>query len=129
VRIGRRWYYTQAFLFLYIYWLEAYFVHFQKVGVAEAGKYVSEASRLFESTSLDGLLPLRVNADYTADGSGQADEAIIEAHPVEGGRGNGQVADVGDELEAAGGSFSKGWGKGEHVSWCFDSHFWVNRFS
>lgn len=49
-----------------------------------------------------GLLPLGINADYTADCSGQADEAVVEADPVEGGEGDGQVADVGDELEAAG---------------------------
>jgi hypothetical protein len=52
-----------------------------------------------------GLLPLRVDADYTADSSSQADEAVVEADPVEGGDGDGQVADVGDELEAAGESF------------------------
>lgn len=64
-----------------------------------------------------GLLPLGVNADYAADGSSQADEAIVEADPVEGGKGDGQVADVGDELEAAGESFP---GKFSHVSYrCF----------
>lgn len=56
------------------------------------------------------LLPLGVDADYTADSSGQADEAVVEADPVEGGEGDGQVADVGDELEAAGESFPEGGG-------------------
>lgn len=56
--------------------------------------------------SLGGsLLPLGVNADYTADSSGQADEAVVKADPVEGGEGDGQVADVGDELETAGEAF------------------------
>lgn len=68
---------------------------------------------------------MRVNANDAADSSGQADEAVVEADPVEGGAGEGQVADVGDELEAAGESFP---GNITCQS-LFKSYIWVGRVS
>lgn len=51
---------------------------------------------------LCGLLPLAVDADQTADGSGDTDNAIVKVDPGERRERNGQVAQVRDELRLAG---------------------------
>lgn len=66
-------------------------------------------SPLFRQSGSGGclgrLLPLGVDADQAADGTGDTDNTIVEACPAQRGRGDGQVTDVGEELEAAGGAF------------------------
>ena len=54
------------------------------------------------------LLPLRVDSDQTADGAGQAHKAVVERGPCQRRGGNGQVAEVGEELKLAGGSLAMG---------------------
>lgn len=53
---------------------------------------------------LGRLLPLGVNADQAAEGAGEADEAIVKGDPAQGRGGDGEVAEVAEELEVAGGS-------------------------
>lgn len=52
------------------------------------------------------LLPLVVHADQTAQGTGETNEAVVETSPAEGRRGNGEIAEVRDELELASGSLA-----------------------
>ena len=52
--------------------------------------------------NLCGLLPLAVDADQTADSSGDTDDAIVKVDPGERRKRNGQVAEVRDELCLAG---------------------------
>lgn len=52
------------------------------------------------------LLPLGIHANQTAHRTGKADDAIIEVEPGQRGRGDGQVAKVGNELQAADGTFT-----------------------
>jgi hypothetical protein len=59
---------------------------------------------VFGWTYSSRLLPLGADADDTADGTGNADEAIVELGEAEGSKGDGEVAAVGEELEAAGGA-------------------------
>lgn len=63
-------------------------------------------SGFFFWVHLSSLLPLAVHADQTAQSTGETNEAVVEAGPAEGRRGNGKVAEVRDDLELAGGSFT-----------------------
>ena len=62
------------------------------------------------SNNLGNLPPLGKQADDAARGAGQANNTVVEVDPGEGGRGDGQVADIGEQLLVARASFA-----GEHV--------------
>lgn len=59
-----------------------------------------------EAANLGRLAPLVVDADQTGGGTGETDEAVVETDPAEGRDGVGQVAEIGEELELAGGSLT-----------------------
>ncbi|PNY23105.1 Uncharacterized protein TCAP_06944 [Tolypocladium capitatum] len=44
--------------------------------------------------SLGGLVPLGVDADQTAEGAGQADEAIVKVGEAQGGAGHDEIGEV-----------------------------------
>ena len=62
------------------------------------------------------LLPLAPDADGTAEGSGEANDTVVEGDPAQGGEGNSKIAKVAEELDLAGGALAGG----DKVSW--ESH-------
>lgn len=53
------------------------------------------------------LLPLAVDTDKTAKGTGQTDDAVVqEADPAETGDGNADIAKVAEELLLGGGALT-----------------------
>jgi hypothetical protein len=53
---------------------------------------------------LCGLTPLRPHSDQTADSTGNAHKTVIEGGKTKRRDGNGQVAQVGDQLDTGGGT-------------------------
>lgn len=54
---------------------------------------------------LCGLTPLRPHSDQTADSTGNTHNTVIEGGEAERRDGDGQVAQVGDQLDTGGGTF------------------------
>lgn len=55
---------------------------------------------------LGSLLPLGVDADDTAHGTGETNEAVVKANEAQGRGRDSEIAQVGEELEVAGGSLA-----------------------
>lgn len=77
------------------------------IKVLHIGQARPHPSRSKTSPRLDhlgGLAPLRPHADQRADGTGDADQAVIQLGEAQGGDRDGQIAQVGDELYPGGGA-------------------------
>lgn len=59
---------------------------------------------LAEAALLCGLAPLGPDTDQRADGTSEADQAVVEIGDAHCGDGDGQIAQVGDELYPGGGA-------------------------
>lgn len=55
---------------------------------------------------LGSLLPLAVDADGTAQGTEQTDNAVVKGDPAESGDGNGNIAEIAEELRLASGALT-----------------------
>lgn len=54
---------------------------------------------------LGSLLPLAVDADGTAEGTEQTNDAVVKGYPSEGGDWDGDITEIAEELCLAGGAF------------------------
>lgn len=63
-------------------------------------------ARLHRRVRLRRLLPLGVYTNQTAYGASETNNAVVKIGPRQGGGGDGQVAEVGKELEAATSAFT-----------------------
>lgn len=72
-------------------------------GDEAANRGTSSGSRMSSlALRLRSLSPLAVNANGTAQGTGEADEAVVKVGPAEAGCGDGEIGEIGQELELAG---------------------------
>lgn len=66
---------------------------------ASASSQKCKNHRSWPSTSLSSLLPRAVEADQAAESAGKTDDSVVEVEEAETAAGNGDIAQVGDELE------------------------------